>query len=156
MKYSLILLLCFAFIGCSRPTKQYNQSASLNDADSLPFNPLNDAVLSSFVNPVQHTMSTLYGNTLAIQHARTVGNVSYPAGSILALVTWKQQPDPRWFGGNIPDRILSVEVVQIDPVKPNTPVYRLYEGNPLRLQHTTKNTQSRIRLMMNETVSFIP
>jgi hypothetical protein len=39
--------------------------------------------------------------------------VAYPAGAVLALVTWAQREDPHWFGARIPDRPQSVEFVQV-------------------------------------------
>ena len=40
-------------------------------------------------------MYTLFGNDLAVQYAHTNPQHDYPAGSVLSLVTWSQQEDPR-------------------------------------------------------------
>jgi hypothetical protein len=66
-------------------------------------------------------MATLYGNDPAILavRARTDASASgsrspaYPAGAVLALVTWAQRDDPHWFGARIPDAPFSVEFVQV-------------------------------------------
>jgi hypothetical protein len=49
-------------------------------------------------------------------------------------VTWKQQPDPVWFGGNIPGLPESVEVARFTDAGNNRieTNYRYYEGNPLK------------------------
>src|ERR1700678_1042583 len=69
-------------------------------------------------------MSTLFGNDVAVQNSQG----EYPAGSMLAGVTWSQQEDPRWFGARIPAKPQSVEfvVVGTEPVY----AYRKYEASP--------------------------
>ncbi len=73
-------------------------------------------------------MSTLYGNDVATGYARRSAEFVYPAGSVLSVVTWGQQEDARWFGGNIPARPKSVEIVTVGGAYS----YRRYEGSPLR------------------------
>ncbi len=73
-------------------------------------------------------MSTLFGNDVAVQYARTNGAMKYPAGAVLSVVTWGQQEDPRWFGGNIPKAPRSVEFVTVG----STYSYQRYEGSPLK------------------------
>jgi hypothetical protein len=81
---------------------------------SLPHQPLGWGAITMFVDPKAHTMATLYGNDAAMQavQARRTGP-EYPAGAVLALVTWVQRDDPHWFGARIPDQPQSVEFVQI-------------------------------------------
>jgi hypothetical protein len=69
-----------------------------------------------FVDPQEHTMSALYGNTAAIESATAPGTgpIPYSPGSVLALVTWVQRDDPHWFGGRIPGSVQSVEFVQTE------------------------------------------
>ncbi len=76
-------------------------------------------------------MYTLFGNDLAVQYARSSARHDYPAGSVLSLVTWNQQEDPRWFGGKIPAAPKSVEFVAVATTPDNKPVfsYQFYEGN---------------------------
>jgi hypothetical protein len=78
-------------------------------------------------------MATLFGNDLAVDYARSHSQRDYPAGSVLALVTWTQREDPRWFGANIPDRLKSVEFVTVGspPGRPSSFSYEEYEGTPL-------------------------
>lgn len=86
----------------------YDQAASL--PDSIALRPLTGKVITSFVNPKEGTMSTLYGNELAVKSAR--GGLAYPAGAVVSLVTWSQRDDPHWFGGRIPKGLQSVEQVR--------------------------------------------
>ena len=80
------------------------------------------------------TMSTLYGNDLAVDHARAHSDHDYPDGSVLALVTWTQQNDPRWFGARIPDRVSSVEFLTVGALPDGhaTYSYQGYAGTPLK------------------------
>jgi hypothetical protein len=87
---------------------------------NLPFQPLAWQAITMYVDPQTRTMATLYGNAPAIAaiHARLSGgnsglNLPYGQGAVLALVTWAQRDDPHWFGARIPDRVASVEFVQI-------------------------------------------
>jgi mono/diheme cytochrome c family protein len=92
----------------------------------LPYQPLRWGAVTMFVDPGTHTMATLYGNDvamLALEARRTGG--AYPAGSVLALVTWAQRDDPHWFGARIPDRPLSVEFVLAGSEEP---VYQRFAG----------------------------
>jgi len=79
-------------------------------------------------------MSTLYGNDVAAQYARSNTQHDYSSGSVLSLVTWNQQEDPRWFGGNIPAAPKSVELVIVGsaPDHHATYAYQKYEGAPLK------------------------
>ena len=78
---------------------------------TLPQNVLEWRVIATGVNTQDATMFTLFGNDLAVMHSRTNPNQPYPAGSVLSLVTWTQQEDPRWFGAKIPGTLKSVESV---------------------------------------------
>ena len=50
---------------------------------------------------------------------------------MLSVVTWSQQEDPRWFGGNIPAKTKSVEFVSVG-TGANAYSYQRYEGSPLK------------------------
>jgi hypothetical protein len=65
-----------------------------------------------------------------VQYARRNAEIQYPAGSVLSVVTWSQQEDPRWFGGNIPQRARAVEFVTV--TGPGVYSYERYEGSPLK------------------------
>lgn len=79
-------------------------------------------------------MSTLFGNDLAVQYVHTHLDHDYPAGSVLALVTWTPQEDARWFGGRIPAAAKSVEFVQVAAGADHHPSYsyQRFEGAPLK------------------------
>lgn len=121
----------FAFTGCNstRPAPaSINQQATLKGA--LPYNPLAWRVVTSWTNQRNATMSTLYGNDLAVDYARSHDDHAYPAGAVLALVTWAQRDDPHWFGARIPSTPQSVEFVRVQP-HGQSPVYERYQGSPL-------------------------
>jgi Cytochrome P460 len=124
------------FCGCAAPQPRIvaiiNQSASLSGR--LPANPLEWKIISSAVDTKKATMSTLYGNDVAVQYARTNAQHDYPSGSAVSLVTWSQQEDARWFGGKIPDQAKAVEFVFVGTDAHGRPSYsyQVYEGAPLR------------------------
>ena len=115
-----------------------NQSASL--AGQLPANPLQWKIITSAINKADSTMSTLYGNDLAVSYARANSQHNFPAGSALSLVTWTQREDDRWFGAKIPDRVRSVEFVFVEAAADGRPSYsyREYEGAPLTMASEQK------------------
>jgi hypothetical protein len=129
--FSMSLLSLFACSGAkTKISATLNQSASL--VGELPANPLQWKVITSAVNHADSTMSTLYGNDLAVKYARANSQHSYPSGSVLSLVTWTQREDERWFGAKIPDRVKSVEFVFVDAAADGRQSYsyREYEGAP--------------------------
>jgi hypothetical protein len=126
-------VLAVGLAGCSEKTNprvvtRLNQDAAL--VGELPSNPLQGKVITSWINKQDATMSTLFGNDVAVQYARTNAGRLYPAGSVLSVATWSQQEDPRWFGGNIPQRAKAVEFVAV--TGPGTYTYQRYEGSPLK------------------------
>jgi hypothetical protein len=126
-------VLSAGLAGCSdntnpRVVTRLNQDAAL--VGELPSNPLQGKVITSWVDRKESTMSTLFGNDVAWQYARTNAEIAYPAGSVLSAVTWGQQEDPRWFGGNIPQRAKVVEFVTV--TSPGTYLYQRFEGTPLK------------------------
>jgi hypothetical protein len=88
---------------------------------SLPYQPLTWSAITMYVDPATRTTATLYGNDTAMQAVQARGpapagaakSPAYPAGTVLALVSWAQRDDPHWFGARIPDAPQSVEFVQI-------------------------------------------
>jgi hypothetical protein len=124
----LVLLL-----GCTRENARVattlNNSAAL--VGELPSNPMQGKVITSWVDKQGSTMSTMFGNDVAVHYARTNPDAKYPTGSVLSVVTWSQQEDPRWFGGNIPANAKSVEFVSVGP-EANAYSYQRYEGTPLK------------------------
>jgi len=109
-----------------------NRAAML--PSTLPGNPFSWRPITMLVDRRARTMATLYGNNAARpdparQSAANPPVSLYPAGSVLALVTWAQRDDPHWFGARIPDKPLSVEFVQISDA--HSAVYRVFGGNAL-------------------------
>jgi hypothetical protein len=56
-----------------------------------------------------------------------MAQAAYPAGAVLALVTWTQRDDPHWFGARIPDVPQTVEFVQTAGAG-STSGYRRFAG----------------------------
>jgi hypothetical protein len=134
------ILLVLSTLGCSgdgpKVSAEINQNASLAGefVGVLPANPLQWRVITSEINKAASTMSTLYGNDLAVGYARTHAQHDYPAGAALSLVTWTQQEDPRWFGAKIPAQVKFVEFVFVAAAPDGRPSYSYqeYEGTPLK------------------------
>jgi|SRR5579872_2808994 len=126
----LLALVCsLGLLGCSgRPSAAaptLNQEAVL--PGGLPMNPLAWRVITSMADKTSSTMSTLYGNDLAVDYARAHSDRGYPDGSVLALVTWTQQNDPRWFGARIPNRVASVEFLTVGTLPDGHATYSYQE-----------------------------
>jgi hypothetical protein len=120
-------------VGCSdqvnpRVATRLNLDASLTG--DLPSNPFQGKVITSWIDKQDSTMSTMFGNDVAVQYARTNAAMQYPAGAVLSVVTWGQQEDPRWFGGKIPERPKAVEFITVS--SPGSYSYQRYEGSPLK------------------------
>jgi hypothetical protein len=134
--YLLATVLSLSIVGCAshepRISAIVNRNAFL--VGDLPANPLQWKVVTSAVNTEDSTMSTLYGNDVAIEYARTNSQHNYPNGSMLSLVTWTQRDDDRWFGATIPDQAKSVEFVFVGVAPDGRPLYsyQKYEGKPLK------------------------
>jgi cytochrome P460/heme-binding protein len=119
-----------------------NRAAEL--PGSLPFQPLESSAITMFVDPRSHATATLYGNDAAMQAVQAAGArgaapgvaPAYPAGAVLALVTWAQRDDPHWFGARIPDVPRSVEFVQVTAAGTGNS-YRDFAGAGLVENHPT-------------------
>ncbi|ADV81090.1 cytochrome P460 family protein [Terriglobus saanensis] len=124
------LLLLGGLAGCeatnSRVTTTLNEDAS--KVNGVPGAAMHGRVITSWIDKPSSTMSTLYGNDVAVNYARKNSDAAYPAGSQLSLVTWKQTEDPRWFGGNIPAKVVSVEQVNVDATPEKKYAYMRYDG----------------------------
>ena len=131
-----VLALTLGLAACSRPNPRVvtavNETAAL--VGDIPVNPLQWRVITSGVDPRGSTMFTLFGNDAAVQQARRGQIVGYPAGSRLALVTWQQQEDVRWFGGQVPGQVRSMELIDVQtaPGGHRLNLYRVYQGLPLK------------------------
>lgn len=148
---SVFLLIC----ACSNnKTSNINSKASLPDTFEHSFNDLK--VITTFINKQSGTMSTLYGNQLALQKA--IGfNKEMVAGEVFTLITWKQQADAHWFGANIPGDLQSVEVLETT-LSRNAAVinYKLYEGKNLALNTDSLHRTERIKFILVQKPSVMP
>jgi hypothetical protein len=136
VRLALAVVLSLVALGC--PGDRTSAGPASNDVAALggelPLDPLQWRVIGSIVDPAASTMSTLFGNEVAVQSARSGRIGRYPPGAVLALVTWTQQDDPHWFGARIPARPQSIEVVAVhDAARAGSPFeYQAYRGEPLR------------------------
>ena len=110
-------------------------------------------------NPGESTMSTLFGNDIAVQYSRKESAGNYPPGSVLAFVTWQRQDDGRWFGARMPARAKSVEFVEFPGSGEAHPAvrYRLYSGYPLReAESPEQQTDARVRRLVSLRAAVMP
>jgi hypothetical protein len=84
-------------------------------------------VITLFVDKRGATLSTVYGNTLAVEHAREGSPGPYPPGAALARVTWSEREDPYWFGARIPGRVLSTRLITVGGTVDGQPTYDCQE-----------------------------
>lgn len=158
----LVAALSISVLGCSnqnpRVVTKLNAAAALTG--DLPANPFQWKVITSAINKQDSTMSTLFGNDIAVQYARTNSQHNYPAGSVLSLVTWSQQEDPRWFGGNIPSAPRSVEFVTVGATPDHKPTYtyQSFEGTPLKQTSTQDGLapDSRAAYLIQQRAAVMP
>ena len=157
--YLFVVLVCIACFGCT--SKRTEVSKIINDRASLrgdlPFDPFQGKVVATFVNPQESTMSTLYGNDIAVRHARTDPQKPYPTGSVLSFVTWYQVEDDHWFGAKIPGEIKSVEFVKVDAL-PNNSVkysYDIFEGSPLE-RVNGDSVDARVNFLISQKALVMP
>lgn len=160
--YLLGVVLSLSVLGCSNQNSSLvatkNTSATLTG--DLPFNPLQGTAITSWIDRQDSTMSTLYGNDLAVQYARTNDQHNYPSGSVLSVVTWKQREDPRWFGARIPATVKSVEYVMVKTVAGQGPSYsyQSYEGSPLKrtLAQESPAPIDRVAWLLSQRAAVMP
>jgi hypothetical protein len=166
---SMTLLVVLACLGCAggefkAPAATLNQSATLSDG--LPVNPMAWKIITSSVDRSAATMSTLYGNEIAVAYARSNAGQTYPNGAEIALVTWTQGDDDRWFGAKVPDQVKSVEFAAVegpDTTKSQGPYerqydYEKYEGTPLRqvIQQRALAPDDRMTALFSQRAAVMP
>jgi hypothetical protein len=158
----LAAALLLMLIGCSQPnarvTTRFNRDAEVSG--ELPYNPLQWEVIASTLNNNDHTLATVLGNDRAIAYARKNAAHAYPAGSVLSVITWSQEEDPRWFGGNIPGNVRSVEFLEVQsgPDRGGTYLYTMYGGSPLRKLVSTeeKSPTGRAAYILGQRAAVMP
>jgi hypothetical protein len=156
------LVLSLSLLGCAADEPKisavFNQSASL--AGQLPANPLQWKVITSSIDRAGSAMSTLYGNDLAVEYARTSSLQDYPVGAELSLVTWTQTEDARWFGARIPAQVMSVEVVTVESAPGGTRSfsYQEFTGAPLKMSSTQQSLTPRERMayLLSQRAAVMP
>ena len=112
--------------------------------------------ITSFVNKKAGTMSTLYGNVLALQKTKDL-NAALVGGESFTLVTWKQQEDEHWFGAKIPGDLQSVEILKANSGGSQMMInYQRYEGKDLVLNPDTSYNRERIKFMLVQRASVMP
>jgi hypothetical protein len=126
---------------------------------SLPYQPLDWNPITMFIDPMTRTMAVLFGNEQAIATARPRSAApaapAYPAGAVLALVTWVQRDDPHWFGARIPDAPQSVEFAQI--AGPSQPAaYRRFSGPGLAEDRAAAPMADRLHLILSLPPAAMP
>ncbi len=132
-------------------TEVVNNAAAVANATNLPHQPLVWGAITMYVDPKNHTMATLYGDDAAMDAVEA--RRSYPAGAVLALVTWTQRDDPHWFGARIPDRPLSVEFVEAG----GQPHYQRFSGTALEEDEgATKIAAERASFMLGLPPAQLP
>lgn len=163
MKFSSFLFIPVLLLTWSCSDKKtgepaYNVKASL--PASFKFDEMGFKVITSSINTKDHTQSTCYGNDIAVNSARSGEHVNYPAGAVIALVTWKQQEDPNWFGGNIPGEVKSVELIKKSNSADSSAVnhYQKFTGRTLRLALAgeTIDQNSRINYILGLRAAVMP
>ncbi|WP_433811865.1 hypothetical protein [Flavobacterium johnsoniae] len=149
----IITALIITLYGCNTNKDNVNEKASVSILDELPENPLLLSPITFSINPNKASMSTLYGNKTAFEHAKTKADNAYPKGSVLYEVTWRQKADSLWYGANIPDKIISVEKVQF--IENTDPKYELYAGHPLKKVYSNDKNK-RLLLILSQRMAETP
>jgi len=156
------MVLAVTILGCAgdepKVSATFNRSASLTG--ELPANPLQWKIITSAVDAAHSTMSTLYGDDLAVRYARANLRHNYPDGSVLSLVTWTQREDTRWFGAKIPGEVKSVEFVfvKVSDDGRSSYSYQAYEGKPLKRvsAHEGPAPNERAAYLLSQRAAVMP
>jgi hypothetical protein len=153
MKTVSLTLLIVALIVCGcTDHKKTPEAGELNAKASLPtdfnFTKMGLKVIASTVNTKSGTMATLYGNDSAKATA-LAGNGKCRRTAFFALVTWKQQADKRWIGGNIPGDLLSVEMLKDNSDKQSTGVYSRFKDTGLTADPDTSGQSARTKYILS-------
>ena len=160
--YLMGVVLTLSILGCAgdepKISATFNHSASLTG--DLPANPLQWKVITSAVDAANSTMSTLYGDDLAVRYARANLRHNYPDGSVLSLVTWTQREDSRWFGAKIPGEAKSVEFVfvKVSDDGRSSYSYQAYKGKPLKRvsAHESPTPNEREAYLLSQRAAVMP
>jgi hypothetical protein len=149
-----VTVLLFACNQNDNKIELMNKKASL--PESFNFDRKGLKVMASLINKKAGTMAVLYANAIALNNA--VKDNNQPVmGEVLALVTWKQQDDAHWFGGEIPGALQSVELVKTNTNKAALSIaYEKYSGSNLTLIADTLGESARIKYVLSQQPSVMP
>ncbi|MDP9077058.1 MAG: hypothetical protein M3O71_06510 [Bacteroidota bacterium] len=116
----------------------FNENASL--PASFKFNDGDLKMMASFIDKKSGSMSVLY-----------------TGGRTRTLVTWKQKSDENWFGANIPNQLLSVEVVKSTALRSGLAAdYKNYNNKGLLVRKDTAWQRQRVNYILGQQSSFMP
>jgi len=160
--FLLGLVITFGLTGCSkinsRVATRLNQDATLTG--NLPVNPLQWKVITTSISQKDSSMSTIFGNDIAVQYARSAAGHNYPIGSMISLVVWSEEEDPRWFGGRIPASPKSVEIVTVKTSADHKPLYayQTFSGSPLKQTggNETPSPIGRTAYLLSQRAAVMP
>lgn len=114
VRFFLLVAVALSIAGCAgAPFVDQQSNTRATIPKNAGFDPSNYKVMSTLIDKKAGTMSTLYANDIAMRAARS-GRLRGARGLAMALVTWKQQENPYWYGNNIPGELLSVEMLSSD------------------------------------------
>jgi len=137
-----IYILLTAALILSACSGKREENGILNEKASLPaafdFTKLGLKVITSGINHKKGLMYTLYGKP-----------------GLVAMVTWGQQDDPRWFGAKIPGDLQSVELIKTS-TDTKTINYQKFEGKNLVLKPDTLYQKDRIKFILAQKPSLMP
>ncbi|MFB9845454.1 hypothetical protein [Mucilaginibacter ginsenosidivorans] len=154
MKFHILLfvLAALSITACKQdkaPDEDINYKASVPSAFGIS----NLGLIASSINKRQHTMATLYGNSVSVSRSRSNGPIA--PGEKLVLVTWKQKPDEHWFGANIPADVESVEQITTAS-DPQTIHYSRYMRKQHGIVRDTTGQNGRIKSIFAMQASIMP
>lgn len=156
IKFIFIILIGIHTSCSSTPSADQliNEKASL--PASFQFDKLGLKVIATLVNKNEHTMSTLYGNSLALEAAKT-GEHMIGDGEVFALITWNQQADENWYGANIPAELQSVELLHISATNGRGVFkYQSFKGKTLQPNKDTLQQDERIVYILSQKPAVLP
>ncbi|SFM89810.1 hypothetical protein SAMN05428949_1216 [Chitinophaga sp. YR627] len=156
-KIPIFLLATLALLpaGCSdSPIIDHQVNTDASFPGNLSFDRKGLKVISTFIDRKQGLVSTLYGNDIALNAAKS-GTQESARGLVMVMATWSQQPNPYWYGNNIPGRLRTVEMVtsnsQTGKHMYSTCDQKSWQGNSV-----IPNSEERIRYILGLKPSVMP
>ena len=147
----IALAVAFALTGCTSQaprTQDINPQSALRAA--LPYPVLDWKVLTTSADRERASMSTLFGDDMAVLAARK--NQPYPVGSKIALTTWQQRNNPNWFGSRVPGDAQRIELIEFTAAGPT---YRAF-ARPGFQEQSGADAAERIALITSMKAVALP